>query len=86
MAKKRQVPAARPKAGDEKPATLKDLLSPEVLEKLKAQADEMKADEEKRREAKRKQVEEARKAEQKRLDNDFAHLLENSKQNWRHFK
>ncbi|WP_274648896.1 YqkE family protein [Paenibacillus humicola] len=84
---KRKGPAApaRP-AADDKPATLKDLLKPEVLGKLKAQADEMKAAEARRREEERQRAEEARKAEQKRLDNDFGHLLEKSKLNWKQFK
>ena len=42
MAKsKKHTPA--PKAAQDKPTTLKDLLSSDVLEKLKAQADEAKA-------------------------------------------
>jgi len=67
-------------------ATLKELLQPDVLAKLKAQANELQAAEEQRKEAARKQAEEARKAEQKRLDNDFAHLLANSNSDWRNYK
>lgn len=87
MAKKRPhgAPAQAPAASD-KPATLKDLLNPETVNKLKAQADEMKAEEAKRKEDERKRAEEARKAEQKRLDNDFGHLLEQSGLDWRKYK
>ncbi|MFD1775685.1 YqkE family protein [Paenibacillus rhizophilus] len=86
MAKKKKMPNA-PRAGkEEAQATLKDLLSSEVLNKLKAQADELKNEEASRKEAERKAAEEARKTEQKRLDNDFAHLLENSSQDWRKYK
>ncbi|QHT61547.1 YqkE family protein [Paenibacillus lycopersici] len=72
---------AQPK--EEKAATLKDLLRPDVLDKLKATAQDLKSAEEKRREDLRQQQEEARKAEQKRLDNDFEYLLNNSKMDWR---
>ncbi|NGM82588.1 YqkE family protein [Paenibacillus sp. 7124] len=86
MAKKKKIPNAPRAAKEEPQATLKDLLSSEVLNKLKAQADELKNEEADRKEAERKAAEEARKAEQKRLDNDFGHLLENSSQDWRKYK
>lgn len=86
MAKKKKTPPVPRSDKAEAPATLKDLLSSEVLGKLKAQADQLKHEEAARKEAQVKAAEEARKAEQKRLDNDFAHLLENSKQDWRNFK
>ncbi|UUZ95577.1 YqkE family protein [Paenibacillus sp. P25] len=85
MAKKRPITAAKPEAR-EASATLKDLLSPEVLGKLKAQSEEWKAEAETRREEQRKQAEQRRKAEQKRLENDFGYLLENSGQDWRKYK
>ncbi|MDF2959720.1 MAG: hypothetical protein K0S39_1455 [Paenibacillus sp.] len=85
MAKKRPLPAPKP-ASQDKPATLKDLLNPDVVNKLKMQADEMKAAEEKRKEEIKNQAAEARKAEQKRLDNDFGHLLENSGMDWKQYK
>ena len=72
---------AQPK--EEKAATLKDLLRPDVLDKLKATAQDLKSAEEQRKEDLRKREEEARKAEQKRLDNDFEYLLNNSKLDWR---
>lgn len=75
--KKRNIPT--PQASADKPATLKDLLSSDVLNKLKAQANELQAAEEQRKEDARKQVEAERLAEQKLRDNDFAYLLENSK-------
>lgn len=87
MAKKRPAaPAQATAAAADKPATLKDLLNPETVNKLKAQADEMKAAEAKRKEEERKRAEEGRKAEQKRLDNDFGHLLEQSGLDWRKYK
>lgn len=70
----------------DKPATLKDLLNPRTLEKLKLQAHELKTAEEKRKADARRQEEEARKAEQKRLENDFEHLLKNSSMDWRSYK
>lgn len=90
MAKKKNQPsrsAAAPSSqASDKPATLKDLLSADIVGRLKAQADEMKAEESRRREEKRKQEEEARKAEQKRLENNFEHLLNNSSLDWRKHK
>jgi len=89
MAKKnRQTSASARSAAhqEDKPATLKDLLNPELVSKLRAQADAMREVEAKQKEEARKQAEEARKKEQKRLDNNFEHLLENSKMNWREFK
>lgn len=86
MAKKKKMTAAANPQSHEKPATLKDLLNPEVLEKLKAQADQLQAEAEQRKEEARKQAAEARKAEQKRLENDFEHLLENSSLDWKKFK
>ncbi|NMO97791.1 YqkE family protein [Paenibacillus lemnae] len=78
-----QAPAAR---NEEKPATLKDLLNPDVLEKLKEASASLKADEADKREQERLAREEAKKAEQKRLDNDFEHLLNNSGMDWHKYK
>jgi single-stranded DNA-specific DHH superfamily exonuclease len=86
MAKKKKQAAAPATISQDKAATLKDLLNPDVIAKLKAQADEMKAEEEKRKEDQRKQAEEALKAEQKRRDNDFEYLLNNTKSDWRKYK
>ncbi len=85
MAKKRKPSASAP-APQDKPATLKDLLNPDIVDKLKAQADRMKAEEEKRKEESRQQAAEAFKAERKRLDNNFEHLLDNSSLDWRKYK
>jgi hypothetical protein len=83
--KKRHTTAPKP-ASQEKPATLKDLLSEDVLNKLKAQSDELKKTEEKKKEDVRKQALEAQSAEKKRLENDFEHLLSNSSQDWKKYK
>ncbi|MFD0695683.1 YqkE family protein [Paenibacillus sp. GCM10027628] len=86
MAKKKWSAAAPDATSQDKPATLKDLLSPEVLSKLKSQSDAMKAEEQARKEAAREQAEAARKAEEKRLENDFGHLLSKSNLDWRKHK
>lgn len=87
MVKKRHAQnAAKPNERSDAPATLKDLLDAGTLSKLKAQAEEMKAQEENRRLEQKKREEEARAAEQKRLENDFEHLLNNSKLDWRKHK
>ncbi|WP_151732934.1 YqkE family protein ['Paenibacillus yunnanensis' Narsing Rao et al. 2020] len=86
MAKKKKTASAPRPAAADAPATLKDMLSSDVLSKLKAQADALKAEENAKKEAARQAAEEQRKAEQKRLDNDFAHLLANSDPNWHKFK
>ncbi|WP_166244743.1 YqkE family protein [Paenibacillus turpanensis] len=85
MAKKkvRQQPAAEQQP---KPTTLKDLLRPDVLQKLKSQADDIKEREAREKEQKRLEAEKKRKEEQKRLDNDFEYLLNNSSNDWRKFK
>ncbi|TLS51307.1 DUF3886 domain-containing protein [Paenibacillus antri] len=70
----------------EKGLTLKDALGADVLAKLKAQADALKAQEAQERERQRAEAEERRKQEQKRLDNDFEHLLNNSGMDWKKFK
>lgn len=87
--KKKTAPAPRAGAGNASQGaktTLKDLLGGDILGKLKAQADALKEEEAERKAAEAQAKEEARKAEQKRLDNDFAHLLENSSADWRKFK
>jgi regulator of protease activity HflC (stomatin/prohibitin superfamily) len=86
MVKKRNTPPSPNPGSTDKPATLKDLLNADIVSKLKAQADQMKAEEEERKLAIQKQEAEARKAEQKRLENDFEHLLNNSKLDWRKHK
>ncbi|GAB6988250.1 YqkE family protein [Paenibacillus pini] len=86
MAKKKQQANAPKVAAADKPTTLKDLLSSEVLEKLKMQANELKAEEKQKKEAEEKQAADARKAEQNRLDNNFEHLLENSSMDWHKYK
>ncbi|MNP57890.1 hypothetical protein D3C76_1527580 [compost metagenome] len=83
--KKRPTPAPKPDS-EYKPTTLKDLLSGDIIEQLKSQADEMKAEEKKKQEEQELQKVEARKAEQKKLDNNFEHLLENSSLDWRKYK
>ena len=88
MAKKRRPhsPSASKNVAQDQPATLKDLLAPEMLNKLKAQAEELKAVEQQRKEEERKRAEEARRAEQKRRENDFEYLLKNSSLDWRKYK
>ncbi|EPY04306.1 hypothetical protein PAALTS15_25759 [Paenibacillus alvei TS-15] len=86
MGKKRRTAAAPTQAATEKPATLKDLLSPDVLNKLKTQAKELQVQEDTRKEHERQKAEEARRAEQKKLDNNFEYLLNNSSLDWRKYK
>ncbi|EJW17766.1 YqkE family protein [Paenibacillus alvei] len=86
MGKKRRTAVAPTQNTAEKPATLKDLLSSEVLDKLKAQAKELKVQEDNRKEVERQKAEEARRVEQKKLDNNFEYLLNNSSMDWRKFK
>lgn len=86
MGKKRRTAAAPAQTATEKPATLKDLLSPDVLNKLKTQAKELQVQEDTRKEQERQKAEEARRAEQKKLDNNFEYLLNNSSLDWRKYK
>ncbi|RXZ79714.1 DUF3886 domain-containing protein [Paenibacillaceae bacterium] len=84
--KKPSAASAPASASEAKPATLKDLLNPEVIGKLMAQANEAKAAEAQQKDAARKQAEENRKAEQKRLEGNFEYLLDNSEMDWKKFK
>jgi len=59
---------------------LKSLLDANVLEKLQATAHQLKQEEELQKQKKEELEMEAKQAEQKRLENDFAYLLEHSKQ------
>ncbi|MEK5058273.1 YqkE family protein [Paenibacillus shunpengii] len=91
MVKKRNTPSrqstnrtsSREESGA---ATLKDMLSDEVLGKLKAQAKEIKAADLQRQEEARRLAEEKKKAEQKKLDNNFEYLLDNSNLDWHKYK
>lgn len=75
--KTRQENGSGPKTQDSG-TTLKDLLSADVLGKLKAQADELKQSEADRKERQRLEAEEAKRREQKLRENDFSYLLDNS--------
>jgi hypothetical protein len=87
MAKKKQKHSTTNKKNlQDAPSTLKDLLSHDVLDKLKKQADELKLEEENRKEEARQKAQEIRAAEQKRLENDFEHLLNNNNLDWRKYK
>lgn len=70
----------------EKAPTLKDMVGEGVLAKLKAQAEELRAHEAQERERQRVEAEERRKQEQKRLENDFEHLLNHSGMDWKKYK
>ncbi|WP_339817505.1 YqkE family protein [Paenibacillus sp. FSL R7-0216] len=84
--KGRSGPGTPANPAADKPATLKDLLGEDTLAKLRAQANELKKDEERHQEEARVRKEEARRAEQKRLDNDFEHLLNTSELDWHKYK
>lgn len=90
MAKKKSTAAKSPssidKHGADKPATLKDLLGSDTITKLQEQAAELKREEDERKEAARKKVEEARIEEQKKLENNFEHLLNTSDLDWHKYK
>ena len=87
MAKKKNAQNHSTAGGrEDKAPTLKDLLSADVINKLKLQSDELKAEEANRQQEAARKAEEAKKQEQKRLENDMAYLLDNNKQDWRKFK
>jgi len=69
---------------DESVVTLKDMMNPDLLKKLKEQQDQLKAEEENRR-----VEEEFKKREERRLkekNKSFEDLLNESGMNWREFK
>ncbi|WP_353057691.1 DUF3886 domain-containing protein [Paenibacillus pasadenensis] len=87
MAKKNRGRAPEPRGeAASKPATLKDLLPAELVDRLKNQATDMRAEQERIREEERKRAEEARKAEQKRNESNMEYLLNNSSMDWKKFK
>ena len=91
MAKKNKQNIHYKKANSEreqesKLGTLKDLLNQDVLNKLKAQSQELENQAKVKKEQEAKKREEERKAEQKRLDNDFEYLLNNSSLDWKKHK
>ncbi|CAG7644810.1 hypothetical protein PAESOLCIP111_04816 [Paenibacillus solanacearum] len=86
MVKKKKPAVPQATASQDKQPTLKDLLNPEIVSKLKAQGDAWKAEEEAKREEAKKRAQDAQKAEKKRLENDFEYLLNNSSADWRKHK
>ncbi|WP_055105262.1 YqkE family protein [Paenibacillus ihumii] len=88
MAKRRNArpSAASGASASDKPATLKDLLGADTVSKLKEQAESLRREEDERKAAARKQAEAARRAEQKKLENDFEYLLNNSNMDWHKYK
>ncbi|GBG11962.1 hypothetical protein B1748_05750 [Paenibacillus sp. MY03] len=79
-------PAAPTSEPEQQGATLKELLGADVLNKLKAQADQLKQEDADRKERERKEAEETKKREQKLKENDFSYLLNNSDPNWNKYK
>jgi hypothetical protein len=80
---KKQKHQQKPKK-DEAAVTLKDMINPELMKKLKEQQEALKAAEEKR-----KEEEEQKKREERRLkekNKSFEELLKESPMNWREFK
>jgi hypothetical protein len=80
----RYNPSDMPK--EAKPATLKDMLNPDVLAKLQQQSQAMKEQERIAEEKRRKDEIERRAREQKALENNFEYLLNNSRLDWKNFK
>ncbi|WP_168119092.1 DUF3886 domain-containing protein [Paenibacillus sp. HB172176] len=79
-------PQSRAESSEQHGNTLGDLLSQDVLGKLKTQADELKKAQAEQEEQKRLAAIEAKKREQKAKENDFAYLLENSDPNTGKYK
>lgn len=84
--KGRPAPGSSSATLTDKPATLKDMLGEETINKLKAWGDELKKNEEHRKEQEQIKAEEVRRAERKRLANDFEHLLNTSEMDWHKYK
>lgn len=87
MAKKKSKPApSRNTEHADKAPTLKDLLDPALVDKLKSQANQLKEQEAAAKEAERVRVQEQKAAEQKKLESSFEYLLNNSDPNWKKYK
>ncbi|MCM3566713.1 YqkE family protein [Neobacillus mesonae] len=81
MKKKQHKPTTKK---DDSSLTLKDMINPDLIKKLKDQQNELKVEEEKR-----KEQEEQRKREERRLkekNKSFEELLNESSMNWKEFK
>lgn len=69
---------------DEPKVTLKDMMNPDLIKKLKEQQEQLKAEEDRKRE-----MEEQKKREERRLkekNKSFEELLNESSINWKEFK
>ncbi|HEU4963534.1 MAG TPA: DUF3886 domain-containing protein [Bacilli bacterium] len=74
------------KAPKDKPTTLKDMLSPEMLAKLQGASADLKEQEKVQQEKKRQAELDRREQVRKEQENDFEFLLKNSKMDWKDFK
>ncbi|MFF2093819.1 YqkE family protein [Paenibacillus sp. NPDC058174] len=77
--KRKTAPQPNSSSREDKAPTLKDMLSADILQKLKQQAEDLKASEEKQKQDALAKAEEARKQEQKRNENDMNYLLDHYK-------
>lgn len=84
MSKKKNP--GRSSGTNEQNMTLKDLLKPDILDQLKSQKEKLKKAEEWQQTKLKQKEQEMRRAEQKRLENDFEYLLENSDLDWKKYK
>ncbi|MEF2245027.1 MULTISPECIES: YqkE family protein [unclassified Paenibacillus] len=88
MAKKKSKAVNHNKQMDAQPSgnMLKDLLNADVLDKLKLQAKETEKAEQERKQREKEKEAEAKRQAQKKLENDFSYLLDNSDPNWSKYK
>lgn len=87
MAKKKNKPApARNAPVADKAPTLRDLLDPALVDKLKLQANQLKEQEAAAKEAERVRAQAEKAAAQKKLESSFEYLLDNSDPNWQKYK
>lgn len=86
VTKQKEYTSANSESNTTSGSSLKDLLSGDVLEKLKAQSNALVQADQDRKDKEAAVKAEQQRLEQKRLENDFDYLLNNSDTNWSKYK
>ena len=86
VTKQKEYTSASSDSNSTSGSSLKDLLSGDVLNKLKAQSDALIQADQDRKDKEAEAKAEQQRLEKKRLENDFDYLLNNSDTNWSKYK
>lgn len=86
MKKNKKRVVSTPKVQPTEGHSMQDLIGEDMFQQLKKQAKQLEEVEQQRQEEKRQEILAAKQAEKKKMENDFAYLLENSDPNWNKYK